>query len=370
MSRAFVVSPTLVGNAASLAKMRARGRVREVHRYSGHASCQNKRRASRVPCLRPQRQCILAGRYDIQVSPLKRPVIVTVLAVLQFVGTAIWLLAALVAAATVVTSDSGQAEAALAGLLLGSLGALQLTCGIGLWRLRPYGRTLQLVFAWIGLIGIPFGTIISILILVYLFKPGIKALFSGKPATELTADELAQIATVSQGTLAAAILVLLVVFISIAALGVVAAIAIPGLLRARMAGNEASAIGSLRAIEAAQATFASSCGNGFYAPTLASLAIPPPGRQVGFLSSEIARDPVVSSGYTITLTAGDAAPNGPVACNGATVVATYFASAVPERVGATGTRFFGTNQTGTIFESISVIPVTQLGAPDGATPIR
>ena len=38
---------------------------------------------------------------------------------------------------------------------------------------------------------------------------------------------------------------------------IIAAIAVPGLLRARMSGNEASAIGSLRAINSAESTYAS-----------------------------------------------------------------------------------------------------------------
>ena len=123
------------------------------------------------------------------VSPLKRPTIISVLAVLQFIGAAIWLLVGVVAIGSLAISNSGQVETAFGGLLLGGLGTLQLACGIGLWKLKRYGRTLQLVFAWIGLIGIPIGTIISILILVYFFKPGIKVLFSGKPVTELTTDE-------------------------------------------------------------------------------------------------------------------------------------------------------------------------------------
>ncbi len=54
-------------------------------------------------------------------------------------------------------------------------------------------------------------------------------------------------------------------------IAIISAIALPSLLRARMAGNEASAISSLRAIGTAQSTFAASCGSGFYAPTLALL---------------------------------------------------------------------------------------------------
>ena len=61
---------------------------------------------------------------------------------------------------------------------------------------------------------------------------------------------------------------LIELLIVVAIIGIIAAIAVPGLLRARMSGNEASAIGSLRAINSAESTFASSCGQGNYAVTL------------------------------------------------------------------------------------------------------
>ena len=64
---------------------------------------------------------------------------------------------------------------------------------------------------------------------------------------------------------------LIELLIVVAIIGIIAAIAIPGLLRARMSGNEASAIGSMRAINSAQSTFSSSCGQGNYAVTLAAL---------------------------------------------------------------------------------------------------
>ena len=55
---------------------------------------------------------------------------------------------------------------------------------------------------------------------------------------------------------------LIELLIVVAIIGIIAAIAVPGLLRARMSGNEASAIGSLRAINSAQSTYAASCGGG------------------------------------------------------------------------------------------------------------
>src|SRR3989440_10058380 len=67
---------------------------------------------------------------------------------------------------------------------------------------------------------------------------------------------------------------LIELLIVVAIIGIIAAIAVPGLLRARISGNEASAIGSLRAISRAQATFLAGCRNRTDA---SSLDIPRPG---------------------------------------------------------------------------------------------
>ena len=166
---------------------------------------------------------------------------------------------------------------------------------------------------------------------------------------------------------------LIELLIVVAIIGIIAAIAAPGLLRARMAGNEASAIGSLRAINSAQATYAASCGSGFYAPTLVSLATPPTvgGGGDGFIGTDLGADPSIKSSYTITMTGGTAATGAPASCNGVAaggVVATYFVGAVPNPGG--GTRFFGTNQGATIYQATAALPVTQTGAPAGAAPIQ
>ena len=70
---------------------------------------------------------------------------------------------------------------------------------------------------------------------------------------------------------------LIELLIVVVIVGTIAAIAVSGLIRARMAGNEASAIGSLRAINSGQSSFAASCGTGFYAPSLPILGTPPNG---------------------------------------------------------------------------------------------
>ena len=82
---------------------------------------------------------------------------------------------------------------------------------------------------------------------------------------------------------------LIELLIVVAIIGIIAAIAVPGLLRARQSGNETSAIGSMRAINSAQATFASSCGNGFYSPDLANLGTGPGNTPLvnGFISPDL-----------------------------------------------------------------------------------
>src|SRR4029079_18668022 len=94
---------------------------------------------------------------------------------------------------------------------------------------------------------------------------------------------------------------LIELLIVVAIIGIIAAIAVPRLLRARMSGNEASAIGSLRAINSAQSTYASSCAGGGYAVKLADLAKTPPSSTSAFTGRVWTRAPTVTSGDTVTL---------------------------------------------------------------------
>jgi type IV pilus assembly protein PilA len=168
---------------------------------------------------------------------------------------------------------------------------------------------------------------------------------------------------------------LIELLVVVAIIGIIAAIAVPGLMRARMSGNEASAIGSLRAVNGAQASYASSCGQGAYAGTLADLGKAPVAGSEAFISADLTTDPVKKSGYSIELTAGDAAPSGISGCNSPSSLAqTYFVAANPQVASSTGTRFFGTNQGGTIYQSSAspavALAVTQVGAPAGSVPIQ
>ena len=157
---------------------------------------------------------------------------------------------------------------------------------------------------------------------------------------------------------------LIELLIVVAIIGIIAAIAVPGLLRARISGNEASAIGSLRAVSSAQSTFAASCANGLYAQDLATLGTGPSGGSA-FISPDLGSAATVTkSGYSVSMT-GSAATGTLQSCTGATNLATgYHAWADPVST-STGTRFFFTNTTGTIWQASASIGS---GGSDSASP--
>ena len=148
---------------------------------------------------------------------------------------------------------------------------------------------------------------------------------------------------------------LIELLIVVAIIGIIAAIAVPGLLRARMSGNEASAIGSLRAINSAESTYSASCASGGYAQALADLAKAPAGSNQAFISPDLATDPANKSGYTVSLTLETGAATVTTAANTCNTsandaVASFWAGAIPITVGSTGTRSFATDTRGTLFQ--------------------
>src|SRR5438552_7172542 len=162
---------------------------------------------------------------------------------------------------------------------------------------------------------------------------------------------------------------LIELLIVVAIIGIIAAIAVPGLLRARMSGNEASAIGSMRAINSAESTYSSSCGGNGYAQSLDDLALAPPRSTQGFISPDLATNGVTKSGYIVNV-GGDtgAVTVTPKAntCNGAAAdaVSAYYAESHPVTVGSTGQRSFATDTRATIYflNTGAVIPKGMAGA--------
>ncbi len=135
---------------------------------------------------------------------------------------------------------------------------------------------------------------------------------------------------------------LIELLIVVAIILIIAAIAIPNLLRSRMAANEASAVGSVRSINTAEVSYATTYGQGFTTLVqLGGLASP----CVAGVGNGCLIDSVLSggikSGYTLS-----ALPN-----TGAGTVASPFVGyeVNATRVSAsTGTRAFCSDQSGVI----------------------
>ena len=153
---------------------------------------------------------------------------------------------------------------------------------------------------------------------------------------------------------------LIELLIVVAIIGIIAAIAVPGLLRARQSGNEASAIGSVRAINSGETAFASSCGGGGYAQSNADLYKAPTGG-APFISPDLEKADVTAtakSGYTVNVDHNANTNNQTVlaagsTCNGSAAAseAMYWVGAKPASPGQTGTRRFGSDHRGTIYFS-------------------
>ena len=146
---------------------------------------------------------------------------------------------------------------------------------------------------------------------------------------------------------------LIELLIVVAIILIIAAIAIPNLLRSKMAANEASAVASLRtlntSIVAYSTTYSTDPGN------LASLgpATTPSSTAADLVDSLLGTDPATKSGYTITYTSGGGAP-----------VTTYSMIAAPVST-STGQRKFYTDQSGVIRQTTDNSTPTSSSQPIG-----
>jgi prepilin-type N-terminal cleavage/methylation domain-containing protein len=141
---------------------------------------------------------------------------------------------------------------------------------------------------------------------------------------------------------------LIELLIVVAIILIIAAIAIPNLLRSRIAANEASAVGSLRSVNTAQVTYAATYPTVGFAPDLNTLGpgsgTTPSSTNASLLDSVLgcsggnATTGCPKSGYTFILS-GDITN---------TPITTYTASAGPVTVDQTGKRYFFTDASGVI----------------------
>src|SRR5271170_7606932 len=144
---------------------------------------------------------------------------------------------------------------------------------------------------------------------------------------------------------------LIELLIVVAIILIIVAIAIPNLLRARIAANEASAVGSCRTMNTAGVSYLSTYGNGFPI-SLTNMGTATAGTTVASCGGALLIDNQLTtgekSGYTFTYAEGagdtaNAAPSG--GCAGWNL---YTINAAPKTPGTTGQRYFYTDQTGVI----------------------
>ena len=158
---------------------------------------------------------------------------------------------------------------------------------------------------------------------------------------------------------------LIELLIVVAIIGIIAAIAVPSLLRARMSGNETSAIASIRAVNSAQVSYSTGCSAGFYSTTYPALA-------PLYLSPDLTGALVpLKSGYRYTLAAGFGAMPGANDCAGNPTTDGYYVTVLPLTTGVTGSRGFATNQSGAIWQDTSgLAPLEPFSFGPGISPVQ
>ena len=137
---------------------------------------------------------------------------------------------------------------------------------------------------------------------------------------------------------------------------IIAAIAIPNLLRARTAANEATAVGTLRIYNTAMISYATACPNLGYPKTVEKIGPGDPGpdkcAHADLVEQRLALPVPVKAGYHFFYMP-QSDPNGPIA--------KYVISADPVTPGTTGFRHFFTDESG-------VIRVSNSGGADASSP--
>ena len=149
---------------------------------------------------------------------------------------------------------------------------------------------------------------------------------------------------------------LIELLIVVAIILIIAAIAIPNLIRSKMSANEASAIASMRTINTSCVEYSTTYNVGFPA-SLANLG---PAATASSASADLidsALASAVKSGYVFTYTPGTADSSG--------TISAYTLTAVPSVAGATGTRTFFTDQTNVIRQDSSGSGATANSTPIG-----
>ena len=164
---------------------------------------------------------------------------------------------------------------------------------------------------------------------------------------------------------------LIELLIVVAIISIIAAMAVPGLLRARMTGNETSAIASLKVTTSSQVAYSAACGNGAYAATYLILGTPPSGGGEGFISADLGSSTTpLKSGFNFAMTGSAGSTAGPNDCNTTATVSGYYATARPMGLNTTGTRSFAVNAGNTIWQLTGAAAPTEPFSASGGTPVQ
>jgi type IV pilus assembly protein PilA len=149
---------------------------------------------------------------------------------------------------------------------------------------------------------------------------------------------------------------LIELLIVVAIILIIAAIAIPNLLRSKMAANEASAVATLRTYNTAIVSY-STTYNTDPDTNLSELGTSgtPSSAAADLVDSLLGSAAPVKSGYTFTYTPGSPS-NG--------VISQYSITAQPQS-SSTGQRYFFTDQSGVIRQTTNAQPATAASNPIG-----
>ncbi len=149
---------------------------------------------------------------------------------------------------------------------------------------------------------------------------------------------------------------LIELLIVVAIILIIAAIAIPNLLRARMAANEAAAISTVRNINSSEAVYYNEYPNVGYAVTLAQMGPATPCSPTGAcLIDEIvgcAAEPCIKGGYQYFMTSDTA---------GAVPRTTYATTATPLKFGQSGTRNVCSTEDGILRQGVTSVATLAAG---------
>ena len=228
--------------------------------------------------------------------------------------------------------------------------------------LRPPRRGFAIASLVLGILGLPTIGLFGIGAMVGIILGVIALVKAGRAPAEYGGRGMAV-----AGIALAVISILLTPFI-----GIIAAIAIPSLLRARVSANEAAMIGDLRTVVSAEAAYQTV--NGGYYDRLECLAGParciPGYTGPSLLLPELA-NAATKNGYRRAFHPGLAASPRPATVS-PTSMMSYAYVGVPDRRGTTGVRAFCGDATGIIcHENSGVMPESLAGAcPSDCQPFR